>query len=304
MLQRFTEKLKRAIIFVILFVAIWIAVAILVFGIFRALSEFKIINGNVHILIFAITTVIAVLFFIWTCRCIKAEQKTKIENWISMHEAHFISLYIVAVILFGSLSAEVTRTIDELKDLVSLEWSMLGISVAIFLVWNVVILKYLKDRQPAEKVAGGWIDKYMYIAKKGEFYQTASMLFSTTTFLYINVVVVIIATATVYLFEGEVTLWKQNAVIVSFLFCTNTVGILFGDILKPINEEKKSMLQAMKITDAEVEFQNKLSQQIDESLLLVTMIDQLESIGEEEKIRMKLEIRHKIIGEKLNDPAE
>lgn len=300
MLQKITKILKKAIGLVIVFSIIWIFAYLFVFGMFRALAEFKIINSNMRILVYAITTVTAGLIVFWT---FMSKKTTKFDNWISLHRAQLLFLYIVAVILFGSLNAEVVWTIDELKDLVSLEWSMLGISVAIFLVWNVVILKYLKDRQPEERVTGGWLDKCRFITEKGEFYQTASMLFSSTTLLTINVAVVIIATAMVYILRIEVTLWMQNATIVGFLFCTNTLGSLFGDMLKPFNEEKKAMLQATKVTDADIELQNKLLKQMDEYLILTTAIDQLESIDKDEKLKIKEEFINKILGENPKNPT-
>ena len=112
-------------------------------------------------------------------------------------------------------------------------------------------------------------------------------MFSTVTLLTINLVALILATASAYLSVDNITIIIQNIVYFSFLLCTNTVLQLFLDILQPIKEEKRELLKGMEVTAEDVELSNKIQEEAKEVLAFLERIDRLDNISGEEKFRIK-----------------
>ena len=253
--------------------------------------------------VIASVVVAAIIALIATIK-INSIKKTKLGNWFALNYPRFILFYIITSILFCSIKSEITWSFDKLKDIVSLEWTMVGLSITIFLVWNVLILKYLKDKQPSKPSDLYPFQERMYIEKKGTFYQTASTMFTSVTLLTINLVVLIIATAMAYVVAEGVTLASQNIAIVSFYFCTNTIIRLFFDILQPLNEERKAMLKATKVTREEVDLQNKINDQISKTFDTMEEIEKLTTISDEQKAGIKMELLHNLTGVSLPPQLE
>lgn len=233
-----------------------------------------------------------------------AMKKSKFRNWISQSFPQIILFYVITAILFTSIKAEVIWSTDELKEILLLEWSMVGISITIFLVWTVVILQYLKNKKPNKPVNAYPLQARSYIEKKGLFYQAASTIFSSVTLLAINLVIVIISSAMVYITGNKNPLLTQIVTVVGFYFCTNTILRLFFDILQPLKEEKNAMLRSAKVTGEEVDLQNKIDDQISKTLSLLEEIDTLQTIDENKKKEIKKELLQKIAGPISVPPKE
>lgn len=219
-----------------------------------------------------------------------------LRHWLSQNYPKVILFYLVLVIIFVSIKSEIIWSFDSLKDIISLEWAIFGISIAIFIVWNVIILKYLKDTKPIKSNRDCSIFDLEYINKKEEFYPEASAFFNSVSLLILNVIVLISATASAFLGNEEVTLFNQNIVIISFYLTTNTVLELLLDVIKPLKIEKKALLGETKVTADDIKEKEKIETNILNASRLIKEIDRFESIDKEQKEKMKTEIVVKALG--------
>ena len=94
------------------------------------------------ILSFVFSVVILVYVIIQS----NSTKRTKLSNWIAMNWSKLSLYYIVSLICFVSIKTEIIWGFNQLENIISLEWTIFGISITIFLVWNVLISKYLTSR--------------------------------------------------------------------------------------------------------------------------------------------------------------
>ena len=227
--------------------------------------------------------VLSCLILVYIIVWVNSSKKTKLDNWLSLNCPKLLLYHIISSITFISIKSEIIWSFEEMKDTVSLEWTIFGLSVTIFLVWNVVILQYLKDKKPKKINDAGLLQKRRFIKDKTDFYHRASVTFNTITLLTINLFVLIVTTAIVYIIKDTISLWNQNIVIFCFYFCTNTIIQLFLDIVQPLNEDKKSILKDTKVSNDEIKIQNEIDDQIGEIITTWNTLEKVESIDEEQK---------------------
>ena len=213
-----------------------------------------------------------------------------------MNYAYFLLAYLISLFCMVSLKAEIIWTLEKLEEIISLEWTIFGISITIFLVWNVLILQFLKSKKPTKENSDSLVNLMDYIRKKTAFHGEATLIFNTVYLLTINLLILIIATSLTLFSTQGVTIFNQTVVCITFYFCTNTICSLFLDILKPLNKEKTSMLKETKVTATELEFQNKVGEITDLTSNIFGAIDKLPTLSDEDKCL----IRAKILQETLN----
>jgi hypothetical protein len=85
------------------------------------------------------------------------------------------------------------------------------------------------------------------------FVQDAKALFNTVVFLVINLFVILMATTSIYLSKSPESLLTQNITICAFYFSTNTLVCLFLDILKPLQKDRKELIDQNQISSKEIE---------------------------------------------------
>lgn len=287
-----TILLKFLLIIVIFVMAFFYSFAFLnIFHKLNILSDNKLLWGSLGIAILVIIIVYVYMFI-----NIKSNKKTRFGNWVTQNTYRFILYYVISYIFFVSFRVEVTYDVSELKNIISLCWTILSISITIFLVWNVLILQYLKKKQPQKNKNMGSIQKYIYIDQKRKFFDSASTLFSTITLLTINLFALAISTSIVHIVNVEVPVLKQNIVLLSFYLSINTIFQLFIDILVPLTEEKKLILKDMKATAEDVNLQNEIDDKLEKTEIAIKEIEKLNNIDAEQK--------NKIIRELLSDFME
>lgn len=232
----------------------------------------------------------ATLFWGYLLKCFNSTKDTKLRNLLSQNYPKLIIIYLLLIIIFISIRPEIIWSFDTLKDVISLEWTIFGISIAIFWVWNVVIVRYLDKAKPIKPEKMCTIQKLEYINKRKDFYPNASTMFNTVTLLIINLLVLAMATACALMINEEVTLFSQNFVIVAFYLCSNTLIGLLSDILKPLKEEKKAMLEETKVTSKDIKEKSEIEEKLHNASRLIKGIELLESVDEEQKKKIKTEI--------------
>lgn len=268
------------------------------FGVFK---EFDIISCSTQI---SYSIVVAIGFAVVTLivkliRLIR-KKSAKIEIWFSLNHAKIWLGYVIVVIILFSIKSEIICTLGDLKEFISLQWMIFGISITIFLVWNILITDYLKKNIPFESKNDSLLGELKYINIKSDFYVNATTRFISVTVLVINLIVLLYATASVYLTMDSndgVNLFNQNISKVSFYLCTNTLASLFFDILLPLAKEKKDIFKKSKPTNEEVEKYIKSNQEIVKALKEVELINKITTLSEKEKAVLSAKVLYKITGQ-------
>lgn len=288
----------------LLFALYWILGFFYVAAITNILFRFEFVNetqwfwiafsGGIAVAIIALGITIAVL---------SSEKKTKIGNWWGQNYPTLLLYYVISAIFFISVRKEIIWKFDEMKDVLSLEWTIFGISIAIFLVWNILIIEYLKKHKPNIPQKADTFNLIKYIGEKGKFHSRASQLLNTVILLMANLIVLIVTTTIVHISACDVTIVSQNATVFSYYLCTNTILRLFLDILVPLNEEKKLMLQNTKVTTQDINYQNLVDDKIKKALTTMEEIEKLDNISDEQKKEIYSELIKNVAGMADNYPA-
>lgn len=138
-------------------------------------------------------------------------------------------------------------------DILSLQWTILGLSLTIFFVWSVIIVDFLRKRQPREDDTNSFYKKYKFVLEKNYFSQEIEATFSTMLLLTINLLLLLICTSFVYISTNPDTVFTQNLLRCCFYFTTNSILGLFIDVLRPLKKEKNDLLKNNNVTKADIE---------------------------------------------------
>lgn len=273
-----------ALLFITIFLFSWLFFITLsnVFVKFNVISQ---INSLWISIVGGIIIAIAILIYVLIRR--KSIKETKFSNWIALNYHKIILWYSILIIIFGSIKKDVIWTLEELRNTVSLEWSIFAISTTIFLVWKALFVPHLSADKPKASNDMSLLLKIKYIEKKSDFYQNVSLLFNSTSLLLFNLVVLIYTTGLVYISSEKANVFNQNVTIICLYLCTNALVMLFVDIFKQLKSEKQELLEGMKVTQEDIDFKNTTIERMVEALKAIDAIDKLTNMDDEEKEQIK-----------------
>lgn len=97
----------------------------------------------------------------------------------------------------------------------------------------------------------------------------------------------IFATFLTYIVWREINLFNQTIGIIAFFFATNTLLDLMSGVLRPLKEKKHKILESTKISNFEVEEQNRIITQTKNFLKTIEGIDSSNALSDEEKMEIK-----------------
>lgn len=279
-----------------------VAVSILLFSIVRCVNEFVAIDFPffsciVILLSVIISTVNTVLY--------KRNFKHGDSNfvfWKKKHSSKIVIGYFMLLFVFLSIKNSVRWANDEVNNIMSIEWTIMGLSITIFLVWE-IFLKYLKSKQPVVENNSDFVQMYQYLQDKFNFAQKVETGFLSIVLLSANLLLIVITTTAVYIMNSSQRIITQNLIACNFYFSTNTIIMLFLNILQPIIEEKRILKQNNQVTKKELDEANANAkvQMIVEGV--TQYVDQLNALNDEEKAIMKvlsLKVIKEIILKKTN----
>lgn len=255
------------------------------FPLFYGLCKFNILPDSTTLFGPLGVSIIILAFLIYKKKTKKkALTSTKTRKWLEHNIPQIILIYLLTAICIASIETELIWNEKEIKEIISLEWTMLSISITIFLVWDVIIIQFLKQQQPHRKNHFSVLNEIEYIEEKDSFHQLVAFTFNSVYFIIINIVVLILATSTTYLSKSNVSIADQTLVHISFYVCTNTMILLFMDILQPIKQQKEQMLEASKVTAEDLELQKKTLRIIRDVKEICDYVDEeIDTIPEEQK---------------------
>ena len=277
-------KLKTLIYFAVYFVITFIISFFYIFQFFRLLYDFQCITARTCLISSAsLGFVLSIGILIYKIIQYKKKRLTKISNWVLMNSAKLCLLYIISVICMVSIKSSVVFTIEELRNFISLIWMIFGISITVFLVWNVIIINYLKAKKPIEKSTCSQFDRLQFLVDKRNFVGKANIVFNSLYLLIISLVVLSLATVMTYISSNNINLINQNFCIIAFYFCLNALGSTFIDILKPLVEEKNELLMNSKISTSEFEELNYIYNSIIDLINKIKEIETSSMLNSQEK---------------------
>ena len=179
--------------------------------------------------------------------------KTKFSLWLEKKYPKLLIGYLLFIIAVSSTVIQPTWDIDTVHEILSLQWTIFGLSLTIFLVWDVIIINFLKERQPKALDTDDPTEKYKLCLAKNSFLQEIESTFSTIILLGINLSLLLVSTSQIYINSQPNTAFTQNILRCSYFFTVNSLAGLFWDILKPLKEEKARLLKANSVTKEDID---------------------------------------------------
>lgn len=270
------KTIKEVGIFLIEFALFFILSAFLVYSILHCIQLFVPITSEVVICIMlGACTLLASISVIYVVIRSSRMKESRMSFWINNNTPNFAISYAMICLVIVSITNEVKWSAEEIKETVTVEWTIFGLSLTIFLVWNVII-DYLRRKQPVAAENPNFVQKYNYLKNKQSFLRELEATFSTIVLLTVNLFLLISSTGIVYLGHSTELIIKQNVVQCSFYFTTNTIIMLFLEMLKPLRLEKKELKKANAVSNEELNKARSLafSQEVfDECLKMILASD-------------------------------
>ena len=201
----------------------------------------------------AICIIFSLFFAILFFRDIRMMKESKFGYWMKRNYHRFFLSYIILNLFLVSFMKSAIWSYDEINDLLTLEWTIFGLAITIFLVWNVLIVEYLKKKQPDGSKLTNPLQKYELLLEKQSIYSEVEITFSTIVLLSINLILLLFSSYLTYIIHIPESIITQNVINCAFFFTIYTISILFFDILKPLRKDKQSLLKNNQVTMKELD---------------------------------------------------
>lgn len=296
MSEKIKTYLKLSLFIIFFFIISSLITGVFFFSITYKLYEFKLLSF-VHCLILggSLALLVSVLIVIYTIADARSNRTNKLILFIKNNFAKLLLGYVLISITIASIRDTALWSIEEIEQVLSVEWMIFGLSITIFLVWDVLIVKYLKGKQSNKQENESFKDHYATLLNKQLIYNETQSTFNVVIVLTINLFILIIATLSVYVVKKPESLFTQNMTIGAFYFSTNSLIGLFLDILKPLREEKRKILEENKVSATDVNVAHFLAnvQTIIETYS--ALINSNPSLSDQEKADMIRDFNSKFI---------
>lgn len=250
-----------------------------------ALKQFEVIDS---IQVFLISFVVSLVYSILKVVFDECTGDTKMKKWINRNNGKIIMSYFFIVLFFMSVRSELIWTNDEVKEIIGVQWTILSVSIAVFLVWHVLFSSYLKSNNPILPENPSFYDMYNHIKNKRDFNYDISIRFSAVVYLTINILLLIFVSTDVFITKNGEELLTQIFVLLSMYFATNTLVALFCDLLKPIIEEKKKFYNLSKVSKEDEDLEDTIEKamfKINEKIKEIKKDISLDEKTKQEKIK-------------------
>lgn len=246
-------------------------------------QEVPVVFATSASLLFALASIIRIE------RKMRIVGETKLDFWLDNNRPKIILWYMICLLLFGSVSKDAIWTTDEIKDILTLEWTILGLSITIFLVWNILIIDYLRKKRPVELEESEYFHHYQELKEKQSFAQEVDSTWSSVVLLSINLILLLFSSSLVYIQHVPESVFTQNILKCSFFFSTNTIVSLFFDMLKPLLADKKALKADNQVTKKELDA--ALAEDFVHMFLaeMVKQIHNMSELSEEEQKQLSIQ---------------
>lgn len=248
------NNIKSFCIDILILVFCFIFAFIPIYSVLRCISNFIEIDSSLLVKWSVISSVVSsIVLFFPVEESLKRIGETSVSFWIGNNSHKIMIGYFILIIAAGSIENKATWAMDEISSLLSLQWTIFGFSLAIFLVWNALIVDFLKKQQPQKDDGSDLLRKYELILERRSFSQEVESMYSTVILLTANLLFLLFSTSLVYLTALPALVFTQNVVRCSFFLTTNSILVLFFDIIKPLKKEKTKMIKENKVSKQDVD---------------------------------------------------
>lgn len=241
-------------LFILVFVAFFFLVVLLVGSILICINKFVDLSGMVWfwrgLMISAIVAFVGTVLIVCST---KRFRETKVSFWLSKNYPKLLLGYFLVVLTIGSLNSQPIWDADMVSEVLSLQWSIFGLSLTIFLVWNVLMVEFLKGKQPKVSDSSSLYQKFILALEKKSYTQEIDTIFNSVVLLTINLFLLLLSSTMIYISMKPESIITQNILLCSFYFTTNSILCLFMDILLPLKKDKEEMLKNNSVTQSDID---------------------------------------------------
>ena len=247
------KKGKPFGLFILLFLGCLFLAFLLVGSILICIKNFTEVTNKVWLWCGVGIVIFSAIMTVLTVRSTKRFGETKFSFWFSKNYPKLLTSYFLLILALISIKSEPVWDTEAVFDILSVQWTIFGLSLTVFLVWDVIIVEFLKKRQPSADDSADLLQKYKTIIEKKSYSQEVETTFLSVTMLTVNLFLLLLSTSQIYIAAMPDTLFTQTMLRCSFFFTTNSIACLFLDILKPLKKEKTEMLKSNNVTKEDVD---------------------------------------------------
>ena len=221
----------------------------------------------------------------------KPIQKMRTSVWLATHMKKIILLCVVPLLCLISLTENVAESIDTLKDMISISWTIFTVIITTLFVWYVLIPEYLNEalkNQSSSKHSSS----QQTIRVKTQYHEKVNIYYASADLVLITLISLLLSTVSVYISTKDVTLLNTNFVRCSFFLCVFNVLLIFKDTLIPIKKQRDKLLSQSHISKEEIEQEAQKAQNCENAKICINLIDNLSDMQESDKERIKTALRN------------
>ncbi len=287
-----------------LFALIFIGAFFFLFSIFNLLYTLNIIS--VEILLIGSLVVAAIIALI-VVLCVMNSRKSKLSKFrLFISEKFFGIILFFLVLMFISVSVqpEIVWEKEDLKDFISLQWTIFSLSVTVFFVWEVIFSRLIKEQKPKKIEDTGLFSEIQFIVEKKNYRENISQKYFLIFCLLLNTIVLASATAYTFIFTIKNSLFSQSLIFTSFYLCINTMLQLLLDVITPMFRAKKEAFSDNKITCQEINKFNKTTDLLFEYGEAIKKIDELPDLNDKKRQELKNNLVSELVKIVQSEPKD
>ena len=238
-----------------------------------------------------ISGIVAFIGAVLIVRSTKRFKETRLSFWLGKNYPKLLLGYILAVLTIGSINSQPIWDADMVSEVLSLQWTIFGLSLTIFLVWNVLMVEFLKGKQPKVSDSSSLYQKFTLALEKKTYTQEIDTTFNSVVLLTINLFLLLLSSTMIYIGMNPESIITQNILLCSFFFTTNSILCLFMDILLPLKKDKEGMLKNNSITQSDIDkaYADQFAQAIIDGIKQGVMALDSDKYTEEDKKKLIVE---------------
>jgi len=193
-------------------------------------------------------------------------------------------MLIIAAIL-NSIQSKIIITESQAEKVISIQWIIFAITIALFIFWNTIIPKYIENITPTLNSNTKEKEKLEFIKKIDIFTAYTNNIFFSATYLLINSIILLFVTAFLYLKLFTYSAFIQSIIMFSFYLTFNSFLIFMTDISLPIHLKKCEIENESNIVKNRLKLE-MISEKVSESINMT--LEMLNKIEMDEGERQKL----------------